>query len=173
MISPGFGTLESMGLWKKTKRVDVGSKAPDFRLTQLDGIDATLSGLVETGPVVLAFFKISCPVCQFTLPYLERIHASGALRIYGISQNDEEDTREFARHFGLTFPLLLDREDDRFPASNAYGITHVPTLYLVGRAGMVVRLMEGWTRQDIQWLGAQAGMDPIRADEAVPEWKAG
>ena len=36
------------------------------------------------------------------------IHASGTLQIYGISQNDAVDTREFNSSFGVSFAMLLD-----------------------------------------------------------------
>src|SRR5687767_742422 len=83
-----------MAARRQRKLIDPGSRAPEFRLARLDRGEATLSSLLVEGPVALAFFKVTCPVCQLTLPFLERIHAAG-LRIFGISQNDPEDTREF------------------------------------------------------------------------------
>ena len=150
-----------------------GSRAPDFRLPALEGGEASLADLAAGGPVVLAFFKTSCPVCQFTLPILSRIHTPGTLPIYGISQNDAESTRDFLRQFGVAIPVLLDDEDDGFLASNGFGISTVPTLFLVERDGAVARTIEGWSRKDIQWLAGRAGVNPFRAGEYVPEWKAG
>src|SRR4051812_38643727 len=105
------------------KLIEAGARAPDFRLPILDGGEASLGELVANGPILLAFFKISCPVCELTLPYLARVHAAGAIRVYAISQNDPDDTRDFNRHFGLLLPALLYPEDDHFPASNAYGLS--------------------------------------------------
>jgi len=34
----------------------VGDVAPDFTATNIDGVEVTLSKLVEKGPVVVAFF---------------------------------------------------------------------------------------------------------------------
>ena len=150
-----------------------GTLAPGFRLAALDGGEFTLSELMARGPVLLAFFKISCPVCQLTMPYLERLHQQGGLRIYGISQNDAEDTREFNRHFGVTFPTLLDSEDAGFPASNAYSISSVPTMFLVAPDGTLERVIEGWNRIDMAALGDRAGMILFHAQDNVPAWKAG
>jgi len=158
---------------KKTPLPQVGARAPELRLRQLGGGEAALADLLAAGPVLLAFFKVSCPVCQMTLPFLERIHAGGGLQVYGVSQNDERDTRDFAGEYGLKFPMLLDSEHDGFPAGNAYGITHVPTSFLVEADGTVGRLIEGWNKQEILWLGARSGVNPIGADDHVPEWKAG
>src|SRR5450759_4932020 len=95
--------------------LETGSRAPGFRLSRLGageaGGEATLAELTVRGRVLLVFFKVTCPVCQLTLPFLERMHAAGALAICGISQNDASDTREFNRYFGVTFATLLDTED--------------------------------------------------------------
>src|SRR5580765_2401694 len=53
--------------------IEVGQSAPGFSLKALDGKEYSLTSLLERGPVVLAFFKISCPVCQFTFPFLQRL----------------------------------------------------------------------------------------------------
>jgi peroxiredoxin len=158
---------------KKSPLPQVGTWAPEFRLARLEGGETALADLLAGGPAALAFFKVSCPVCQMTLPFLDRIHAGRGLRVYGISQNGAQDTREFAQEYGLQFPMLLDSEDDRFPASNAYGISHVPTTFLVEPDGMVGRVIEGWIKQDILWLGARGGVNPVGDEDHVPEWKAG
>ena len=158
---------------KKLQKPEVGTQAPEFRLKRLGGGEVALADLRAEGPALLVFFKVSCPVCQMTLPFLERIHEGGGLRIYGVSQNDAQDTREFAEHYGLRFPMLLDSEDDRFPASNAYGLSHVPTSFLVEPDGTVGRVIDGWVKQDILWLGARVGVNPIAHEDHVPEWKAG
>src|ERR1035441_2845054 len=108
--------------------LDPGARAPGFRLARPEGGEATLAEIVARGRVLLVFFKVTCPVCQMTLPFLERMHTSGTLAICAISQNDAEDTREFNRSFGVTIPTLLDSEGEDFPASNAYGIASVPTI---------------------------------------------
>ena len=95
--------------------LDPGSRAPGFRLSRLEGGEATLAELTARGRVLLVFFKVTCPVCQLTMPFLERLHASGALPVCGISQNDAADTREFNTYFGVNFPTLLDTEDDGLP----------------------------------------------------------
>ncbi|HEY1264652.1 MAG TPA: redoxin domain-containing protein, partial [Terriglobales bacterium] len=66
----------------------IGRSAPDFSLTAMDGSKFSLGGALTRGPVVAAFFKISCPVCQYAFPFLERIyrsHAGSKVTIVGIS----------------------------------------------------------------------------------------
>jgi len=49
-----------------------GKTAPPIALATLDGEKVSLGEALKKGPVLAAFFKVSCPVCQFTFPFLER-----------------------------------------------------------------------------------------------------
>jgi peroxiredoxin len=156
-----------MAARRRQKLLDTGKPAPDFQLARLEGGNVSLAELLVAGPVMLVFYKITCPICQMTLPFLERLHAAGTARVFGISQNDAGDTRQFARQFGLTFPMLLDLEDDGFVASNDYGISSVPTVYEIDAEGVIAHVFEGWLKTEIERLGV------LRADDNVPAWKAG
>jgi peroxiredoxin len=162
-----------MSLVKQRRLLAAGSPASDFRLPLLDGGQATLRDLIAKGPALLAFFKVSCPVCQMALPFLERIGASGRLPLYAVSQNDARDTRDFQRRFGVSLPSLLDSEEGGFVVSNAFGISSVPTLFLIETDGSVARVIEGWNKSEIERLGELAGVKPFRSTDSVPEWKAG
>ncbi len=162
-----------MAAWRTNKLLGQGAQAAGFRLQRLEGAEVQLHELTASGPVLLVFYKITCPVCQMTLPFLERMHTAGRLSIVAISQNDAGDTREFNRHFGISIPTLLDSEDAGFPASNAYGISSVPTMFLVERDGTVAQAIEGWQKAEIERLGTLAGVQPFRPDDNVPQWKAG
>lgn len=153
-----------------------GHRAPDFKLARLGGGTATLSDLVAGGRALLAFFKTTCPVCQLTFPFLERLNrgpASNPIAVYAISQDDPESTLEFNSRFGITFPTLLDTEESGYPASNAYGISHVPSLFLVERDGAIAWSMEGFNKRELQAVAAQAGVKLFHPGEQVPAWKAG
>jgi len=158
---------------KKRQLLAVGVQVSDLRLPRLDGGETTLREISSQGPALVAFFKVNCPVCQLTFPYLERIQSPGRLAVYGISQNNPLDTRDFNRKFGVTFPTLLDTERGGFPVSNAFGISSVPTIFLLERDGTISRVIEGWHKSEIQHLGAQAGVNPFHAGDSVPDWKAG
>ena len=144
---------------------------PDIRLARLEGGDGSLLELTQSGPVVLALYKVSCPVCQLALPYLQRIHST-ALPVYAISQNDAEDTTAFNQRFGLTLPTLLDSEDSQFPASNAFGISSVPTIF-VAEHGSIKQVIEGWRKKEMEHLALRSGVTLFQTQDSVPEWKAG
>jgi peroxiredoxin len=162
-----------MAAHRQRPLLEPGARAPEFVLPRLDGGEAGIHDIIANGPALLAFFKISCPVCQMTLPYLDRIHTPGRLSIYAVSQNDEDDTRAFHEHFKIALPTLLDREENGFAASNAFGLSSVPTMFLIESDGTVSRVIQGWVKQDIEWLANTAGVAPFRQGDNPPQWKAG
>src|ERR1039458_8525171 len=93
-------------MWGRPKKavLEAGARAPSFRLKDLGGATVSLEELLSKGPVLLAFYKVSCPVCQLTFPFLERLAASSSIQIIGISQDDRSTTEGFNHRFGITFP---------------------------------------------------------------------
>jgi peroxiredoxin len=161
--------------------IAVGHVAPGFTLKSLDGKEYALGKLLEKGPVVAAFFKISCPVCQFTFPYLQRLaerYAGDSATVIGISQDDARGTKEFNREYGVTFPTLLD--DDGYPVSNAYGLSMVPTIFLIEPNGKVKVSCMGFDKVDLEKIAAElsqcrkiAAAPLFRPDEVIPAQKPG
>lgn len=158
-----------------------GTVAPEINLPSTRGMKLSLRQALKRGPAIAAFFKISCPVCQFTLPYLERIYKAypgNRVTIIGVSQDEQDYTEEFAREYDITFPLLLDPVD-RYPASNAYDLTNVPSIFLIND-GKVKLSIVGWDKRDMETLNAdvaRASGVPIQPlfhkGEDVPASKAG
>ncbi len=159
-----------------------GTAAPDFTLPTMEGEQFSLREALVRGPVVAVFFKISCPVCQYALPFLERIYKAyhgKNLTIIGISQNGKKDTAAFMKEFGVTFPVLLD-DPDTYPASNAYGLTNVPTVFWISQDGEIEVSSVGWSRQETEEVNrkaAEANGDTLRPvfqpDEQVADFRAG
>lgn len=158
-----------------------GATAPDFSLKQLDGQSFSLTSTAGSVPVVAAFFKISCPTCQYAFPFLERIHKSypaDKVRVVGVSQDDASATKDFVRQFGVTFPVVLD--DKGYPASNAYGLVNVPSIFSIAKSGKVEYSSIGWVKSEMEELNRQvaaaAGLPPaqiFKPGEDVADFKAG
>ena len=163
--------------------LQAGVTAPDIRLPLIDGREFSLNQARKRGPVVVAFFKVNCPVCQLAFPYLERIYkaysGSQKFTFVGVSQNDARDTQDFNRKFGITFPTLLD-DTRKYPASNAYGLTNVPSTFMVSSEGEVEFSSVGWSRQEMEELNRRLaeinGNKPARIfnpGEQVSDYKPG
>jgi peroxiredoxin len=153
--------------------LEAGSRAPAFQLKKLSGGAESLDQILSRGPALLAFFKSSCPVCQFTFPFLERIHKGGQLQVFAVSQDDARTTREFQQEFGLTLPALLDEASAGYPVSNDFGITNVPSLFLVEQDGAISEAISGFSKRDMEGFGKRAGVQVFAKNEDVPAWKAG
>ena len=165
-----------MASQKQKTMLAAGAQAPDFRLRDLSGRPRTRSEISGGKPVLLAFFKVSCPVCQYAFPFLERIYRGRTrqdIAMYAISQDDAESTREFDGEFGITLPTLLDTEEEGYPASNAYGLSHVPSLFLVEPDGRISLAITGFDKNGMEELGRRLGKEPFEPGERVPEWKPG
>lgn len=171
-----------MGKQEQMTHIVAGNIAPGFSLKALDGKEYSLNALMERGPVVAAFFKISCPVCQFTFPFLERLYkryGGDGVTFLGISQDDARDTKDFAKEYGVTFPILIDDEDG-YAVSNAYGLTNVPTIFLIETDGTVKVSCMGFDKKDLETIAAELAqrkkisMVPLfRPDEVIPANKPG
>lgn len=149
----------------------VNDHAPDFNLQEANGGTASLKKQLGGKPAVVALFKVGCPTCQYTFPFLERLHKSG-VTVVGISQDDANDTRAFAKQYGITFPLGIDVPG--YAVSKAYGIGTVPSMFAVDADGSIRYVAEGWVREEFEELANQVGSPPvIKASESVLDFKAG
>jgi peroxiredoxin len=167
---------------KKMAALTAGTPAPPFELPAMDGSKFSLQDALSRSPVLAIFFKISCPVCQYALPYFERIHKTyGGKRvsIIGISQNQKQDTAVFVKKYGITFPVLLD-DTKAYPVSNAYGLTNVPTAFWISEDGAIEISSVGWVRQEFEDIARKAatatGDTPrpvFQPTEQIADFRAG
>jgi peroxiredoxin len=154
------------------KPLEIGDLAPEVSLFDAEGREHSLESLLAAGPVLLAFLKVSCPVCQLTLPYLQRISGS-KVRIVPVSQDSAAATLGFSQAFGVQLPCLFDREQDDYPASNAYRLVYVPSMFLVERDRRISWEWTGFHKRQLEALAERAGRPMFHSGDLVPESKAG
>jgi peroxiredoxin len=122
--------------------VDVGSKAPDFTLTNQDREPVTLSA--QRGrPVVLAFFPAAfSSVCTKELctfrDNLSKLNGANA-QVYGISVDTFFALKAFQRDQNLMFPLLSDFNKQ---AIRDYGVFNEDMIGLKGIAKRAVFVLD-------------------------------
>ena len=161
--------------------LSAGTKAPAFTLPDTSGQQRSLAEALKKGPVLLAFYKVSCPVCQFAFPFLERIQQQirgrDDVQLWGVAQDDADDADQFARQYGCTFPMLTD--EDPYPVSNEYGLTNVPTLFLLRPDGQIQLSSVGFVKSEIEAAAAEltrstdAPVPIFKPTDNVPEFKSG
>jgi len=156
--------------------LQAGAAAPEICLNSLEGRPFRLEEELRKSPVLLVFYKISCPTCQFTLPFLERLYqgqSEATPRVFGVSQDKTPATVEFNQQFGIHFPVLLDPAAQGYIASNAYRITNVPSLFLIDPAGRIEWELNGFHKQELEVLGSRFGHSPFTPGERVPAMRPG
>jgi peroxiredoxin len=158
-----------------------GTQAPEISLSCSTGQQLSLAGALKKGPVLVTFFKVSCPTCQFALPFIERIYESygdAKFGVWGVSQNDAADTREFLKEYGVKFPTLID--SDGFVASNEYGLTNVPSIFLIAPDGKIQTSSVGFAKADLEMIAGEAARTSnkpakplFKPGEVIPDYKPG
>jgi len=159
-----------------------GVRAPEFSLPTVDGKQVSLQEALNKGPVVLAFFKVSCPVCQYAFPFFERMYQANrdaSVTVLGVSQNNARDTALFMKEYGVTFSVALD-DPRNYAVSNAYGLTNVPTLFYIDPSGTIEISSVSWSKTDVEAvnekLAALRQQPPAvlwRAHEDIRDFRAG
>lgn len=123
-----------------------GFLAPDFTLDTLDGNVVTLSEL-RGKVVVVNFWTTWCPPCRAETPALEKSYEqykdSGVV-ILGVNLTNQDvigEVESFVQEFGLTYPILLDR--DGTVGSTLYQIKGLPSTFFVNRDGIIRTVLVG------------------------------
>jgi len=158
-----------------------GQAAPPIDLAATDGKKYSLKEALARGPVLATFFKVSCPTCQYTLPFLERLHqqlGNKGAQIWAVSQDNLKESQGFAKEYGLSFPVLIDEED--YAVSTDYGLECVPSYFLIAPGGKIEISGDGFSKRDLLAIqrslaGGLAAKPPalFQANEKVPEFKPG
>jgi peroxiredoxin len=153
-------------------KLHVGSQAPDFELNDVDGQPHRLSTSLKRSPVILVFFKTSCPTCQFTFPHIQRIFAGTGkdrrAQIWSISQDETDETRDFAAQFGITFETLIDEYP--YDISTVYGITSVPTIFVIDQDGKISFIDSGFSKASLNRI---AGFEMFTPNDGLPASRPG
>jgi hypothetical protein len=83
------------------------------------------------------------------------------------------------KSYGITFPMLLD-ETKTYPASNAYGLTNVPSVFWIAQDGDIEISSVGWSRQDFEEIvkkaasaNGQARKPIFLPTEQIADFRAG
>ena len=152
------------------------SQAPDFWLQDAEGDEFHLYSALESGRVLLTFYKMDCPTCQYALPYLDRFKSllDGTAAAVTVSQDTPVDAERFSIEFSYSTKQVFDTEEAGFEVSDAYGLTNVPTVFLVGTDGRIEHTMVSWSKADVEELAGKLGVDsPFQPGEDVLVYQPG
>ena len=118
--------------------------APDFTLRTMNG--PNMRSQEQRGSVVMInFWATWCGPCQQEMPQLIRLYekyrAAGFVLLGVNVDDDTQKAAEFAGKLGVTFPVLLDTDKI---VSKLYGVSVMPSTYLIDRDGKVRYVHRGY-----------------------------
>ncbi|UCE44087.1 MAG: TlpA family protein disulfide reductase [Candidatus Bathyarchaeota archaeon] len=112
--------------------------APDFTLTDIDGVDFSLSDF--RGKVVLLdFFATWCGACVDAIPHLKSLHGEFGedLIIVTISVDPYSDTVETLQQFREDHGIDWIVARDTVGVHEEYGMYYLPTLVIIDQEGYI------------------------------------
>lgn len=147
-----------------------GVAAPPLSLVDID-TDETVHKPWADGPVVLAFFKVSCPVCQMAAPKVAAFAGAGA-RVVAIGEDPPPALHHYRTQHGQDVTTLT--EPAPYSVSAAYDLEAVPTLFLVGADGVIADAITGWSRDAWNRMAAAVGAPPVSTpDDGLRPFRPG
>lgn len=127
---------------KETKVLAAGDKAPNFELLDMNGEKVKLSDYEGQG-VFLNFWGTWCPPCKKEMPYIEK-HAKEfrdkGVQVLSVNIGESEfKVNTFIEQYGLTFPVLIDK--NKSVSRNSYNVVPLPTTMLIDKNGVIKQIV--------------------------------
>jgi cytochrome c biogenesis protein CcmG/thiol:disulfide interchange protein DsbE len=145
-----FGTALAIKIRPQIDLVGVGSRAPEFRATDL-GTGRTVTLADYRGKVLLLnVWATWCQPCRVEMPSMERLYrrlGGGDFKILAVSVDEQGDSvvTAFARELGLSFDILHDQSR---AIERSYQTTGVPESWVIDRSGVIVKKVIGPSEWD-------------------------
>ena len=139
--------------------LSIGEPAPDFELTALTGETIRLSQF-QGQPIVLSIGASWCPDCRVEAPMLEELHQNHPELILLLVDSKEtpEVVQAFVDEFGITHPVLLDKDG---AVSELYQIFAIPTEIFIDKDGIIrAKIIESVTPELLAEKLPLIGVEP-------------
>ena len=146
LLGLGVGAFAITEFGPDASAIEVGKRAPDFRVVDLTTGDSVTLHQHYAGKVTLVnVWATWCVPCKVEMPSMEKLYLQRAPRGFAIAavsidEGSPEEVQTFARGLGLSFDILHDRSN-RVP--QLYQTTGVPESFLLDRDGVIVKRVIG------------------------------
>ena len=150
--------------------IEPGAVAPSFTLP-----DATTGEPVTDpwrgGRTLVVFFKVTCPVCRMVAPKVTAL-ADGGAAVVAVGEDPPPALLRYSREHAQQVPTVSEAAP--YEVSSAYGVTAVPTLFVVEPDGLVSDAVGGWDRDRWNAVAATFGAPPISVEgDGLPVFRPG
>ena len=165
-----------------SKEVEVGAKAPNFKLKDQDGIERQLTDYRGKSTVVLFFYpKDNTPVCtieavSFRNSY-EEFSNVGA-EVIGVSADEQQSHASFCASNNLPYRLLTDSGNkirDLYGASSVFGDIGSRVTFVIDREGVIRSIYRSALRAkkhvqsslEVALSLKHSGIDPLESKKLI------
>lgn len=142
----GSGTVQVDGYEKlaEPQSIPIGlepeHRAPEIILSNLNGEKVSLEDF-KGKKILLNFWATWCPPCKEEMPDMETLYKENKENdfvVLGVNMTNTESSEEkvaaFVEEYGLTFPILMDKNGK---VSHAYELLSYPTTYFIDSDGII------------------------------------
>jgi peroxiredoxin len=145
-LSPPAATAQTAAAERGVEHAELGRRAPDFTLTDLEGNTISLHDYAGK-TIVLEWFNPNCP-------FVRVAHSGGSLEKMGAQQiakgvvwlainsnatgkegSGVEANKKGRERFAIGYPILLDERGD---VGHVYGATNTPHMFVIDKNGTLV-----------------------------------
>ena len=124
--------------------VKIGERAPDIRLSALDGTKVSIPGDLKGEVVVMLFWAEGCSYCEKDMPNIEAAYKDlkdQGLEFVAVQVGGSPDTSvRMLEQNGITFSML---HDPRSIVRKKFGIKAVPTMFFLDSQGRITEKILG------------------------------
>ncbi len=133
-----------------------GSLAPEFTATDLDGNTLDLKTALAAAPTIVTFAHPLVNASRLVVGYLRRMKdIAPSVPVWVISEGTEAETRKYVGEGDAKY-LEMPVVQDNCAVASLYATTYLPTTYLIGQDGKIIRGYTGFNRDFLNLIADQA-----------------
>jgi peroxiredoxin len=141
-----------------TRDANLNREAPGFILPETYGGHVDFESY-RGRPVLMVFWMTSCGICRRELPLLNRLSRefrSKGIEVVAIHLGGADEARDYMASNHISLTSLVDSEGS---VAQAYHVSGVPKLVLVGNDGRVKRTTAGMADEGVlrAWMNVVGG----------------
>ena len=129
---------------KGIELLKAGTKAPDFKVQDLEGKEFHLASCCGKDAVLLFFWSFFCGPCRDEMPMISQVareFQGKGLQVVGVNLDGREMKKaidKFVANEKIGFRIVFDElAGDAFTVADPYGVAGTPAVFLVDRKGVV------------------------------------
>jgi hypothetical protein len=136
--------------------LEAGTLAPQFTATDLSGASLDLNKALSGGPVLIVFAHPVINASRLVVGYLRRwAEIAPNAPVWVFSEGRLEETQKYVGEGENTY-LKMPVIHDNCQVAGLYEAKFLPTMYLIGQDGKIIKGYSGFNRDYLNWAANEA-----------------